>query len=235
MDESPPPPTNVAPRGSLRTALLACGPLVAVVQIAGDVVAAARYPGYSYLHMTVSELSAIGAPTRPFQAAVGLVFDALVVAFAAGVWLVAGGRRGLKATAALLGLFALNGIVWGLFPMQQRGNEMAFTDFAHIAGAVVQVATIVLFIAFGSGADGRRFRIVSIAMIVAILLAGALAGTQAGQVAAGGATPYLGLIERVAFYGPGVWILLLAIELLRQGRQGPGALEGKAERGTGGA
>lgn len=195
--------------------LLGCGVAVAVVQIAGDVIAAARYPGYSYAHMTVSELSAIGAPTRSFQSGVGVLFGLLVVAFAGGVWWMADGQRRLRSVAVLLGVFAVNGVVWGLFPMQPRGSAMAATDVAHIVGAVVQVATIVLFIAIGSGAAGRPFRRTSIAFIVAILAAGGLAGTQAGRIAAGDPTPYIGLIERVSFYGPSLWILLLAIVLLR--------------------
>jgi hypothetical protein len=203
----------------LVTALLACGVAVAVVQIGGDVLSAALYPGYSYAHQTVSELSAIGAPTRPLQAAVGFVYEALVLAFAAGVWRVAVGKRSLRVSAVLLGVFAFNALVWGLFPMQQRGSELATTDVAHAIGAAVQVFTIVLFIGFGSGADGRRFRLFSIALIVAILAAGALTGTQAGRIAAGAPTPYVGLIERVSFYGPSVWILALAIDLLRQERE----------------
>ncbi len=67
--------------------------------------------------------------------------------------------------------------------------------------------------------DGRRFRLFSIGLIVAILGAGAMAGTQAGRIAAGAPTPYVGLIERVSFHGPGVWILALAIDLLRQERE----------------
>jgi len=212
-------------RNRLVSALLACGVVVAVVQIAGDVIAAALYPGYSYANQTVSELSAIGAPTRPFLAGVGFVFEALVLAFAVGVWLVADGKRSLKISAVLLAVFALNAFVWGLFPMQQRGSEMAATDVAHIVGAIVQVVTIVLFIAFGSGADGRWFRIFSIALILAILGAGALVGTQAGRIAAGAPTPFIGLIERVDFYGPSVWILVLAIELLRQQREQLGPTE----------
>jgi hypothetical protein len=201
---------------------------VAVVQIVGDVISAAAYPGYSYAHQTVSELSAIGAPTRPFQVGVGLVFEALVLAFAVGVWQMADGKRSLKVCAVLLGLFATNAFIWGLFPMQQRGNEMAATDVAHITGAIVQVVTIVLFIAFGSGADGRWFRIFSIVLIVAILAAGALAGTQAGRISAGEPTPFIGLIERVSFYGPSLWILVLAIELLRQQRERPAMTEAAA-------
>lgn len=198
--------------------LLGCGVAVAVVQIVGDIVAAALLPGYSYVNQSVSELSAIGASTRPVTAAFGFAFEILVLAFACGVWLVAE-KRGLRIASVILGVFAVNALVWGLFPMQPRGSVMTFTDYAHIAGAVLQVLTIVLFIAFGSGADGRGFRIFSIGMIVAILAAGGLAGTQAGKVAAGGPTPWLGLIERIAFYGPSVWILGLALVLLARQRK----------------
>ena len=221
MDVASPPRMNRGRRRLVMT-LLACGVLVAAVQIIGDIVAAAKYPGYSYIDQSVSELSAIGAPTRPITAAVGLAFEALVLAFAVGVWLAAEGR-GVKIASVILGVFAVNAIVWGFFPMQQRGSQMAATDVAHIAGAIVQVLTIVLFIAFGSGADGRWFRVFSIVLIVAILGAGALAGTQAGKIAAGGPTQWLGLIERISFYGPSVWILVLALELLRQQRERLGA------------
>lgn len=204
-------------RGRIVTVLLGCGVLVAAVQILGDILAAALYPGYSYVDQSVSELSAIGAPTRAVTASVGLAFELFVVAFAIGVWLVAE-KRGLKIAAVILGVFAVNAIVWGFFPMQQRGNVMTFTDYAHIGGAILQVLTIVLFIAFGSGADGRWFRFFSIGLIVAILAAGGFAGSQAGAITTGGATPGMGLIERVSFYGPSIWILVLALELLRQQR-----------------
>ena len=62
MDRSSSAQMHKRPRNRLVTALLACGVVVAAVQIAGDVVAATLDPGYSYANQTVSELSAIGAP-----------------------------------------------------------------------------------------------------------------------------------------------------------------------------
>lgn len=205
-------------RTTVINSLLICGIAVAVVQIAGDMLAAALYPGYSYVNQTVSELSAIGAPTRSFLVVVGVLYIALVVAFAVGVWKAAGLTRAMRITAVLLAVFALNALVWAFFPMQQRGSEMAATDIAHIGGAILQVLTMVLFIAFGSGADGRWFRIFSILMIAAILIAGGAAATQASRVGQGLPTPWLGLIERVSFYGPSLWILTLAAVLLRERR-----------------
>jgi len=83
-----------------------------------------------------------------------------------------------------------------------------------MAGALVQVLTMVIFIAFGSYADGRRFRIFSILMVAVILIAGGAAATQAPQLGQGPPTPWLGLVERASFYGPSLWILALAAVLL---------------------
>ena len=44
--------------------LLTCGVLSSVLYFAADVYMSATYEGYSYLHQTVSELNAVGAPTR---------------------------------------------------------------------------------------------------------------------------------------------------------------------------
>jgi hypothetical protein len=75
----------------------------------GDIVAAALLPGYSYVNQSVSELSAIGASTRPVTAAFGFAFEFFVLAFAVGVWLVAD-RRGLKVASVILGVFAVTQI-----------------------------------------------------------------------------------------------------------------------------
>ena len=208
-----------ASKNNLVRVLLVCGIAVAVLQISADVFAALSYQGYSYANQTVSELSAIGAPTRLFLTVVGFFYEALVLAFAVGVWKMAGGKRSLRITAGLLGLFALNAFIWTFFPMQQRGSEMAATDVGHIVGAIAQVLTIVLFIGSGSGAHGRWFRIFSLLMIAAILACGSVMASQSSRVAQGLVTPGAGLFERVSFYGPSIWILTLAVVLLGARRQ----------------
>lgn len=49
-----------------RKGLLVCGVLAALLYVGSDIVAAWRWEGYSYTAQSVSELRAIGAPTRPF-------------------------------------------------------------------------------------------------------------------------------------------------------------------------
>jgi hypothetical protein len=57
--------------------------------------------------------------------------------------------------------------------------------------------------------------IFSILTIAAILIAGGANATQASRIAQGLSTPWVGLIERVSFYGPSLWVLTLAAVLLR--------------------
>jgi hypothetical protein len=48
-----------------RKLLLICGIVSSGLYVAADILAAMRHEGYSYADQTISELSAIGAPTRP--------------------------------------------------------------------------------------------------------------------------------------------------------------------------
>jgi len=48
----------------IRKALLVCGVFASVVYVAGNTLGALRWPGYSWISQTISELSAIGAPSR---------------------------------------------------------------------------------------------------------------------------------------------------------------------------
>jgi hypothetical protein len=197
--------------------LLSCGVITAAFFIAMDVAAATLfYPGYDYAAQQVSELSAIGAPSRPFWMQMSYPYAALMIAFGAGVWSAAAGRSGLRVTAVLIMLFAVTGLAWAQFaPMHMRATEFTGTDVAHIAFAVAAVLLILLFIGFGAAALGRGFRIYSAVTIAAVLTAGGIVGTQIPAIAAGEPTPWMGLLERVSIYGPLLWMAIFALALLR--------------------
>ena len=198
----------------LRKILLVCGILSSILYIGSDILAATTlYPGYSYTSQQVSELGAIGAPTRSFWVAMSSVWSPLVIAFGIGVWLLAGQKRALRVTGILLAAWAVVGFVWLLFPMNLRGTETLAADVMHIVFAAAQVILMVLFIAFGAAALGRGFRFYSIGTIVALLVFGALVSTQAPAIAAGQPTPWMGVIERVSVYAPTLWVLVFAIVL----------------------
>jgi hypothetical membrane protein len=202
-----------------RKVLLFCGILASLLAIGIDILAAMLYPGYSYTDQAVSELSAIGASTRPLLFASGMVYNSLMVAFGAGVWLSAGQKRSLCVTGALLAAYGLQGFIGWLFPMTPRGGETATTDVMHLIFSGLTVLLILLFIGFGSAARGRGFRLYSIATILTILVAGTLTGMQAQAIREGQPTPWVGLIERSMVYGDLLWVLVLGVVLLQAERQ----------------
>lgn len=210
----------------IRKVLLVCGILSSAIYIGADILASAIYKGYSYTDQQVSEISAIGSPTRPFWVAMTSLWLLLVIAFAIGVWLSAGSKHSLRVTSALLVVFAIIGTLWTVVaPMNPRGvagtSGWALTDIMHVVFAPVQLLVMFSFIAFGSVAFGRSFRFYSIGTIMAMLVFGAWTGTRVSAIAAGQPTPWFGLIERVSVYAPILWVLVLAIVLLRAPMEQP--------------
>jgi len=69
-----------------RKALLVCGILSSLLYAAMTVVIAMQWESYSSWSQTISELSAIGAPTRSLWLPLGAVYTVLVTAFGWGIW-----------------------------------------------------------------------------------------------------------------------------------------------------
>jgi hypothetical protein len=201
-----------------RKILLACGILSSLLY--GAMVVVIRYDGYSLVSQTVSELSAIDAPTRPLWMALGFVYEALVVAFGLGVWLSADGKRALRVVGSLIIAFGMLGLLWPFAAMHQREVLAAgggtFSDTLHIILGAVTVLFMLLAIGVGSNAFGRRFRFYSIATFLLLFLFGVLTGLDSPNISANLPTPWIGLWERINIAGFLLWIAVLAITLLRQ-------------------
>jgi hypothetical protein len=218
---------------SLTRLLLACGILGAVLFVAMDWIASFwLYPGYDFTSQQVSELSAIGAPSRNYWMALGFPHAALTFAFAYGVWRARAGRRSLAITAVLLTLFALNSFLWGwVAPMHMRGAAFTATDTLHIAFTVVAVVLMVSFMTIGARPFGRRFRWFSGGTVAAMLICGGIVGTQVPAIAQGLPTPWMGLVERVSVYAPSLWMAVLALVLIGEGldrKHAPAPMRGQS-------
>jgi hypothetical protein len=203
-----------------RTVLLACGILASLLYVGSDILAAVRWEGYSYLDQSVSELRAIGAPTRPLLVPLLLIYALLEIAFGFGVWGAAGRQRALRIAGGLLiGLGALDASAY-FFPMHLRGELSGspletLTDAMHIIATVATVLLILLIIGFGTAADGKWFRFYSIATILILIATGAWAFSDAPRIAANLPTPWIGVRERINIYGYMLWMLALASVLVR--------------------
>jgi hypothetical protein len=69
-----------------RKGLLGCGIVSSLLYVAANVLGPRRWREYSLSSQTVSELSAIGAPSRPFVVPLLTAHGALVIPFGLGVW-----------------------------------------------------------------------------------------------------------------------------------------------------
>lgn len=182
-------------RGGVQKVLLVCGILASLLYVA--MMQAIRYDGYNWISQTPSELSAIGAPTRPLWFWLAWVYTALVLAFGWGVWKSAGSNRPLRVVGGLILASGLLGFVWPFAPMHQREVLAAgggtLSDTLHIVLAFVTVPLFLLTVGFGAAAFGRRFRLYSIATIVIAFVFGVLTGLDGPRVSANLPTPYIGL------------------------------------------
>ena len=188
-----------------RRVLLAGGAVASLLYFVMDAVAASLYDGYSYTGQTISELSAIGAPTRWFWMPLGLVYAVLMIAFGYGVWASAGPKRALRVVGAVVVVFGLLGIfAWPLAPMHQREVLAAgggtFSDTLHLI--LSGVDGVLFFVAASAGAMalGRRFRLYSIVTIVVVLVFGFLMSLDSPKVQDNESTPWIGVTERIMLY-----------------------------------
>ena len=217
--QSQPVPRSVGHNRVIRKLLLVCGIVSPLVYVVGDITAAWRWEGYSYTDQMISELMAVEAPTRPLLVVLFSAFNVMTFAFGAGLLASASGRRALRVTGGLvLGWSVIGQLALLLAPMHVRGavDYMTTTDAMHIAATCVGVLATLLYMGFGAAALGRRFRLYSIATVLVLLLFGAMAGLAGPGVAANLPTPWMGLLERINVYATMLWLLILAVAVLKE-------------------
>ncbi|MGH9201517.1 MAG: hypothetical protein ACRD2A_09790 [Vicinamibacterales bacterium] len=100
--------------------------------------------------------------------------------------------------------------------MHLRGTEFTLTDTLHIVWSIVTVLLMMLAIGFGAAAFGKRVRLYSIATVVILVVCGALTGIDAPRIAANLPTPWVGVWERINIGVWLLWVVVLAIALLRR-------------------
>lgn len=212
-----PAPREITKKGpaKLDIFLLSCGIAAPLLYAFTDVLLAIRWEDYSFRDQTISELNAIGAPTRTLSIILGIVGYAFLVAFGVGVWRSAVADRRLRAAGG--GLIALGVLAWvgvPFFAMHVREAEETLTDTLHVAQLAVAGPLLLLIIGFGAAAFGWRFRLYSAATVVLTLAFGAWSGTYGADVADDLATPWVGVIERISVYSYQLWIGAFAIAVL---------------------
>jgi hypothetical protein len=201
-------------RTTLPTVLLACGIAAPLLYLAMLAFVPLGWPGYSSASQTISELSAIGAPTRPLWVSLGLAYTLLLAAFGWGIWVTTRGHRPLRIAGALLITYGLFGLGWP--PMHLRGTETGLTDTLHIVWTMVSLALMLVAMLLAAASLGKQFRVYTILTIALFVVFGGLTFVEAPGVAANLPTPLIGVWERVNAVASQLWLIVLAVALLRR-------------------
>ncbi len=209
--------TSVGQASSMLKALLVCGIVASALRFAADVLAGALSKGYNFVSQSISELSAVGAPTRPLVMSVEFVWGALMIAFGLGVWRMAGTNVALRVAAGLImGNVITTLIAAVFFPARYSGTVSTNVSTANVIIGATGMVFFLLAIAFGAAALHGWFRVLSIGILVAyavLTVVGLL--THRGPGPSGEPTLTTGAQERTMMYSYLLWVAALAVALLR--------------------
>jgi amino acid transporter len=193
---------------------LVCGVLAPLIYVSSDIIASNLWQNYSYTAQSVSELRALGAPTRPFLIPILTIYAMLEIAFGIGVWKANDQKRTLRITGVLLICLGVVDLAAPLFPMNLRENlsetGRSLTDTLHIIITAVTVLLIFLVIGFGAQTYKRWFRIYSYLTIIILFLCGVWASLDVSRMEANLPTPWIGVKERINIYGYMLWLAVFA-------------------------
>jgi hypothetical protein len=213
----------------LTKAFLICGILSSLLYMPTVFIGANAWDGYNSASQSISELIAIDAPSTSLVIPLFVLYSILIYTFGIGIWRSAGRKRTLRIMALLIAGKEVLGLAATLFaPMHLRGAEKSLSDTMHIVlTAVGTLFCMFPAMIFAASASGKSFRIYTIATILLFLVFGVLAGLEGPRVAANLPTPLLGVWERINVFGYMLWIVVLAIVLLRVSNK-PGSINGSA-------
>jgi hypothetical protein len=205
-----------------RQALLACGVASSLWYMAINVLVPLQWPEYSVLHQTVSELSAVDAPTRSLWVAIVVPYVVLFAAFGAGVLASAGNNRALRVAGWLILFYCVFNAWWP--PMHGRevlaAGGATLSDTLHLVWAGVTTVLFLLTMACSAVAFPGRFRRYTVLGMVLLVLFGLLTSLAAPAVAHNLPTPWIGVWERIDVGVFLIWVAAFAV-LLRRRRVPP--------------
>lgn len=199
---------------TMRKILLLCGMLSSLYYVAINIFVPMQWEEYSIASQTVSELSAINAPTRPLWVGLCILYVFLFVGFGWGVLKSAEGKRPLRIMGVLIIVYSVFNLYWP--PMHLRGNEPTLTDALHITWAMMTLLFMMLMMGFGAAALGKRFRLFTIATFVVFIVFGVLIGVEAPGIPANLPTPRIGIWERINIGAFMLWVMVFGAALLNR-------------------
>ncbi len=194
--------------------------VVALLSYAAAVfLAPAAYPGYDWMTQAVSDLSAVGSPSRDLWGQLAAPYDVCsVVCPTCACVYVAEHVTHAKALRVGVYLFALmcwvSNVGYGIFPLSEAGTGMSsFQDLMHVyvvtaAVVLLSIASLSTLAVAGVRTKGARALGACAAAALAMMLVGAI-----GQ----GVVPpsFFGVVERFSVFAAVGFNAALGLELFR--------------------
>jgi hypothetical protein len=198
----------------IHRALLWCGIGSSVLYVLMNVFIPLGFAGYSYADYTVSELSAVGAPTRTVWVIFAMFYILTFAGFGWSVLRSAGNNNRLRILGVLILAYCVVNIYWP--PMHPRGSETSLTDTLHLVWAGVAVLFMMAMMGVGATTFNQTFRVYTISSMILLVLFGALVSSQAPNIPLNLPTPGLGAVERVMISIFLLWVVILSFVLLKR-------------------
>ncbi|MGE5176543.1 MAG: DUF998 domain-containing protein [Hyphomicrobiales bacterium] len=197
--------------------LLLCGVIAPLLYGVADALAGLLWSGYSFRDQTISELGAIGAPSRPLFATLLVPVYLLFTGFGVGVWKSAGTRRDLRVAGGLLIALGVLALTVGQFAaMRLRGAEQGLSGALHLIEGAVAMILLLAAMVFAGRALGRGFAVYTALTVAVMLSFGGWSTMEIPRVEEGLPTPWIGIKERFYWYSYQLWYIVLALVLLRE-------------------
>jgi hypothetical protein len=203
------------PSDAIQKALLLCGVLSPFLRVATDIIAGKLWKDYNFVSRSISDLSAIGAPTRSLVVPLEITSLVFSILFAIGVWSFTRDNTLLRITAVMLlgsGVFSLTGT---FFPVHLAEGITTSANKTNTIIIGISVLFLVLSMVFGAAAFKGWFRIFSIGMFVVFLVEDVWATWGKPFTLGGERGPLVGVQERTMLWGYLIWMAVLAVKLLR--------------------
>ena len=189
-----------------------CGVLSLLSYLAMVIFSQLAYPGYDWMRMAVSELSAVGAPSRELAAQLNSLFGPCGIVSVMAVCVAAAGCRTGKLR---LGVYCFAAMEWlcmvgySCFPWVSEADHLIFQNVMHLAITVLVVLlSIVSLVLIAVSARKENLRSLGIwaGICLAAMLVGAV-GTNAPPQSVFGIFERLSTMSAVVFNAVLGWYL----------------------------
>lgn len=203
------------PSNTVQRALLFCGVFSPLLRMATDIIGGRLWKDYNFASRSISDLSAIGAPTRSLVVPLEIASLLFSILFALGVFSLARDNTLLRITAVMLfgsGVFSLIG---AFFPVHLAEGMTTSTNKTNTIIIGISVLFLVFAIGFGTASFKDWFRYFSIGLFVVFLVEDVWATWGKPFTLGGERGPLVGVQERTMLWGYLLWMVVLAVKLLR--------------------